>query len=294
MPSLLTHSNLVSLRKLHQGKVRDIYEVDDNHILICTTDRVSAFDVILPNGIPEKGIILTDIANFWFSKTKHIVPNHLSEYTLESLNLPDDEYQQLLGRSIIVKKQQALPIEAIVRGYLLGSGWKDYQKTGTVCGISLPKDLRLADRLEQPLFTPSTKAMVGDHDINISFAEMCQQLDTPLAEKIQQVSLQLYQFAADFALQRNVIIADTKFEFGLDENGELILIDEILTPDSSRFWEKEHYRPTISPPSFDKQIIRDYLSNLAWNKKPPAPVLPDDIIEKTQQQYQEVKRRLLT
>jgi len=293
MPALLTHSNIASLKKIHQGKVRDIYEVDDTHILICTTDRVSAFDVILPNGIPEKGIILTEIANFWFTKTQHIVQNHLSKLSLESLNLPTDEYQQLVGRSIIVKKQQALPIEAIVRGYLSGSGWQDYQQTGKICGLTLPSNLRLADRLNDALFTPSTKATVGHHDINISFEDMSKQLGQTLAEKIRLTSLQLYKMAAEYALQRDVIIADTKFEFGLDKHGELVLIDEILTPDSSRFWAVEYYRPNISPPSFDKQIIRDYLASLTWNKQAPAPVLPDAIIEKTQQQYQEVKRRLL-
>jgi phosphoribosylaminoimidazole-succinocarboxamide synthase len=293
MPALLTHSNIASLKKIHQGKVRDIYEIDDTHILICTTDRVSAFDVILPNGIPEKGIILTEIANFWFKKTQHIVQNHLSTLTLESLNLPTDEYQQLTGRSIIVKKQRALPIEAIVRGYLLGSGWQDYQQTGKVCGLTLPSNLRLADRLNEPLFTPSTKAAVGNHDINISFEDMSKQLGKTLAEKIRTTSLQLYKVAAEYALQRDVIIADTKFEFGLDEQGELVLIDEILTPDSSRFWATEYYRPNMSPPSFDKQIIRDYLASLTWNKQAPVPVLPDAIIKKTQQQYQEVKRRLL-
>lgn len=293
MEKSITQTNLSSLTKVYEGKVRDIYDVDDKHILICTTDRVSAFDVILPNGIPGKGKILTRVANFWFQQMSPIIGNHLSNIQLADLNLPAEDLEQVEGRSIIVKKLNALPVEAIVRGYILGSGWKDYQATGKVCGIELPDNLQLASKLERPLFTPSTKAEVGDHDINIDFAKMENIIGSELAEKVRDVSLKIYQQAADYALERGVIIADTKFEFGLDNDGELILIDEILTPDSSRFWAKESWQEGISPPSFDKQIVRDYLETLDWDKTTPGPVLPDVIVEKTANQYKEVSRRLL-
>jgi phosphoribosylaminoimidazole-succinocarboxamide synthase len=293
MEKSIIQTNLSSLAKIYEGKVRDIYEVDDKHILICTTDRVSAFDVILPNGIPGKGKVLTGVANFWFTQMEPIIGNHLSDIQLADLNLTAEEQEQLEGRSIIVKKLNALPVEAIVRGYLLGSGWKDYQATGNVCGIELPANLQLASKLEQPLFTPSTKAEVGDHDINIDFAKMKRIIGSELAEKVRDVSLKIYQHAADYALERGVIIADTKFEFGLDDDGELILIDEILTPDSSRFWAKESWQEGVSPPSFDKQIVRDYLETLDWDKTAPGPELPKDIVDKTASQYKEVARRLL-
>jgi phosphoribosylaminoimidazole-succinocarboxamide synthase len=293
MEKSITQTQITSLQKVYEGKVRDLYQVDEQHILVCTTDRVSAFDVILPNGIPEKGKILTDVANFWFHKMEQIIGNHLSDMTLDDLNLLPEEKAQLEGRSIIVKKLKALPVEAIVRGYILGSGWKDYQATGSVCGIPLPANLQLASKLAEPLFTPSTKAEVGDHDINIDFEKMQGIIGKELAVKIRDVSLTIYQQAADYALERGVIIADTKFEFGLDDDGELILIDEILTPDSSRFWAKESWQEGMSPPSFDKQIVRDYLETLDWDKTAPGPKLPDDIIEKTAKQYKEVSRRLL-
>ncbi len=281
-------TELSSLPLLARGKVRDIYAVDEQHMLIVTTDRLSAFDVIMPNPIPQKGVILTQVANFWFKLLNDIIPNHLSDKTLDDLPLTTSEKALLQGRSIIVKRLKPLPIEAIVRGYLIGSGWKDYQQTGTVCGIALPAGLCMADRLPEPIFTPSTKAELGTHDINISFAEMQAKIGTELADKIRTVSLQLYQQAADYALQRGIIIADTKFEFGLDADNNLVLIDEILTPDSSRFWPAAQYQPGISPPSFDKQFVRDYLETLDWNKTAPGPVLPEDIVQKTAAKYREV------
>lgn len=292
MQELVLQTELSSLEKIYTGKVRDIYKVDESHILICATDRVSAFDVILPNGIPKKGIILTQIANFWFDQTENLISNHRSDIHLSDLPLTDSEFDRLEHRSVIVKRQQALPVEAIVRGYLLGSGWKDYQKTGSICGISLPAGLSLASQLQNTLFTPSTKADVGDHDINIDFDKMVELIGKQQAEQIRDISIQLYEKAAAYANQRGVIIADTKFEFGLNPSGELTLIDEILTPDSSRFWAIEHYQEGISPPSFDKQIVRDYLETLDWNKQAPGPSLPQTVIDKTRLQYEEVARRL--
>jgi phosphoribosylaminoimidazole-succinocarboxamide synthase len=281
-------TNLSSLPLIAKGKVRDIYAVDDEHMLIVTTDRLSAFDVIMPNPIPSKGIILTQVANFWFKQLQDVIPNHLSDKTLDDLPLSDDEKAMLQGRSIIVKRLTSLPVEAIVRGYLIGSGWKDYQQTGAVCGIQLPTGLQMADRLPKPIFTPSTKAEMGTHDINISFEQMQAKLGKELAEQIRQVSIELYQRAAAYALARGIIIADTKFEFGLDKDGKLVLIDEILTPDSSRFWPADQYQVGISPPSFDKQFVRDYLETLDWNKTAPGPVLPAAIIGKTAEKYREV------
>jgi phosphoribosylaminoimidazole-succinocarboxamide synthase len=280
------------LRRLHTGKVRDIYEVDAGHMLIVTTDRLSAFDVVLPDPIPHKGRVLTEISEFWFRHTTHIVPNQLTSARLDTLPLDPDERAMLEGRAIIVKRLKALPIEAVVRGYLIGSGWKDYQRTGAVCGIELPKGLQLAERLPQPLFTPASKAPAGQHDENISFADVEALVGPTLAAQVRDTSLALYDFAAAHAAERGIIIADTKFEFGVDEAGRLVLIDEVITPDSSRFWPADTYRVGISPPSFDKQFVRDYLETLDWNKKAPGPSLPPEIIAKTSEKYREALTRL--
>ena len=281
-------THITSLPLIARGKVRDIYAVDEQHMLIVTTDRLSAFDVIMPTPIPQKGVILTQVANFWFGLLQDVIPNHLSTLTLDDLTLTAAEKAELQGRSIIVKRLKPLPVEAIVRGYLIGSGWKDYQQTGAVCGIELPAGLQMADRLPEAIFTPSSKADVGDHDINISFAEMQARIGADLAEQVRSVSLELYHQASAYALKRGIIIADTKFEFGLDADGKLVLIDEILTPDSSRFWPADQYKPGISPPSFDKQFVRDYLETLDWGKVAPGPELPADIIVKTAAKYREV------
>lgn len=288
----LLQSNLQSLKRIHQGKVRDIYEVDDDHMLIVTTDRLSAFDVVLPDPIPGKGSVLTRISRFWFDRTRDILPNHLTDYPLERA-VPDAAERALIAdRSMVVKRLKALPIEAVVRGYLIGSGWRDYQQTGAVCGISLPEGLQQADRLPQPLFTPSSKAPQGEHDENISYEKVVITIGKGLAEQVRARALALYEFAAEYALQRGIIIADTKFEFGVDEAGYLTLIDEALTPDSSRFWPVDTYRPGSSPPSFDKQFVRDYLETLDWNKRAPGPRLPPEIIAQTSEKYAEALRRL--
>lgn len=284
--SSLYESNISTLKKISNGKVRDIYEIDDNHILIITTDRISAFDVILSPAIPGKGCILTSLSNFWFAKTRHIIPNHLTELDLSTI-LPIEEFQTIKDRAIVAKKLKPLPVEAIVRGYLVGSGWNDYKKTNSVCGIPLPAELQLASQLPEPIFTPSTKADIGDHDENINFEKMKRLIGTDLAEQVRNASLDLYTYARDYALERGIIIADTKFEFGLDKDNQLVLIDEILTPDSSRFWPANQYQPGTNPPSFDKQFVRDYLNGLDWNKKAPSPELPQNIISKTAEKYQE-------
>ncbi|MFM2320248.1 MAG: hypothetical protein RLZZ215_2869 [Pseudomonadota bacterium] len=281
-------TQLQNLPLLARGKVRDIYAIDDQHMLIVATDRLSAFDVVLPTGVAGKGKILTQVALFWFEKLKDIVPNHLSTLTLDDLPLSAEEKQMLTGRSMLVKRLKTLPVEAIVRGYLIGSGWKDYQQTGTVCGLPLPSGLKMAQQLPEPIFTPSTKAEVGLHDINISYTQVEEKLGKDLAAQMRQVSLELYQQAAAYALEHNIIIADTKFEFGLDEQGQLVLIDEILTPDSSRFWAVAEYQVGKNPPSFDKQIVRDYLETLDWDKTYPGPSLPSSIVAKTAEKYQEV------
>ena len=292
MRDVLYESDLPSLRRIARGKVRDIYEVDDDHLLMVTTDRLSAFDVVLPDPIPGKGAVLTAISGFWFERMASLVPNHLVDVPLEAV-LPDpEERAQVEGRAVVVRRMQALPVEAIVRGYLIGSGWKDYQRTGRVCGIELPPDLQLADRLPEPIFTPSTKAAVGEHDENIDFEATVALLGRERAEQVRSLSLRIYREAADYASERGIIIADTKFEFGLDRDGTLVLIDELLTPDSSRFWPADQYRPGISPPSFDKQFVRDYLETLDWDKRPPGPRLPPEIIEKTAEKYREALRRL--
>lgn len=293
MKQTVFETNLKHLKLIAKGKVRDIYDVDDQHMLIVTTDRLSAFDVVLPDPVPQKGIVLTQVSNFWFNKLSHIITNHFSNLTLNDLKLTKNERQMLDGRSVIVKKLKPLPVEAIVRGYIIGSGWKDYQQTGSVCGIQLPQNLQLAEKLPEPIFTPSTKAEVGNHDINISFSKMHSLVGGFLADQIREVSLKLYNEASEFALNKGIIIADTKFEFGLDESGHLVLIDEILSPDSSRFWPADQYQPGISPPSFDKQFIRDYLETLDWDKTEPGPHLPKEIIEKSAEKYQQVASLLM-
>jgi phosphoribosylaminoimidazole-succinocarboxamide synthase len=292
MPETLFNSDLKSLPLVGRGKVRDIYGVGEDHLLIVTTDRLSAFDVVLPTAIPGKGAVLTAVSNFWFERTRDLIPNHLSELSLEEV-LPDAaERAQVEGRAIVVHKLDPLPVEAIVRGYLVGSGWKDYQRTQAVCGIPLPAGLRQADKLPEPLFTPSTKAALGAHDENISFEETIALVGREIAERVRDVSLAIYIRARDHAETRGIIVADTKFEFGLDGDGTLVLIDEAVTPDSSRFWPIDSYAPGSSPPSFDKQFVRDYLETLDWDKTDPGPALPDDIAQKTAEKYREAQRRL--
>ena len=286
----LVKANL-SLPLLHRGKVRDIFDIDENYMLIVTTDRLSAFDVVFDQPIPDKGKILTSIANYWFNKTDHIIQNHLSNIGLEDV-LSKEEAEALHGRAIVVKKLKPIAIEAVVRGYLIGSGWKEYNSKGSVCGISLPPQLRLAEKLESPLYTPSSKAAVGEHDANISFNETENIVGSEIATQIKKISLNLYNFATKHALNCGIIIADTKFEFGLDSENQLTLMDEVLTPDSSRFWSLADYTPGISPNSFDKQIIRDYLETLDWNKAPPAPTIPDEIMIQTADKYRNVQTML--
>ncbi len=286
------YTKIESLPLHYQGKVRDIYVIDDDHWLIVASDRVSAFDVILPNTVPGKGIRLTQLALFWFDQMKDIVPNHLTDLKLEDVVSDKDERAQLEGRSMLVKRLDALPIEAVVRGYLIGSGWKDYLASGEVCGLPLPANLQQADQLPQALFTPASKAAVGDHDENISFEEMSSRIGAQLSEEIRSVSFEIYKRAASHAKDRGIIIADTKFEFGLDAMGTLTLMDEILTPDSSRFWEADTWAPGTSPASYDKQFLRDYLETLDWDKTPPGPVLPDAVIEGTLARYDEAVVRL--
>ena len=290
LPSVL-ETSLKSLKFLHRGKVRDIYAVDAERLLIVQTDRLSAFDVILPNPIPGKGRVLTAMSNFWFRKLRHVIANHLLDEAPESVVAPD-EREQVAGRAFVVRKLRPLPIEAIVRGYVAGSGWKDYQKTGMICGIVLPPGLQEAQQLPQPLFTPSTKAAMGSHDENISFAEMEKIMHPLLAAQVRDKTIQLYREAAAYAATRGIIIADTKFEFGQDQAGKLYLIDEALTPDSSRFWPSAHYRAGSSPPSFDKQFVRDWLEAQKWDKRPPAPVLPAEVLRKTAEKYEEALRLL--
>ena len=286
----LFESSLKSLPRLGKGKVRDIYAVGDDKMLIVASDRLSAFDVVLPDPIPDKGRVLNEMANFWFERLGHVVPNQLTGIDPESV-VQQNERDQVRGRSVVVKKLKPLPIEAVVRGYIIGSGWKDYQKTGKVCGIDLPKGLQQAQKLPQPIFTPATKAESG-HDENISFEEVVKLVGKELAEKVRDISIRLYQEASDYAATKGIIIADTKFEFGTDAKGNLVLIDEVLTADSSRFWPADSYRVGVSPPSFDKQYVRDYLETLDWDKTPPAPKLPPEVIAKTSRKYQEALERL--
>ena len=285
-------TSLRGLEKIHEGKVRDIYAAGPDALLIVTTDRLSAFDVVLPDPIPGKGRVLQHISEFWFERTRHIIPNHLTGRPLESVVSDPADRALLAGRAVIVKRLKALPIEAVVRGYLAGSGWKDYQRTGSVCGVGLPPGLTLAARLPEPIFTPATKAAAGEHDENISFAETEQLIGPELAAKVRASAIALYEFASAHARARGILIADTKFEFGLDEHGTLTLIDEALTPDSSRFWPADGYRPGVNPPSFDKQFVRDYLETLDWNNRAPGPKLPPELIARTSEKYHEALRRL--
>ena len=291
-PEALYQSTLSSLTLRARGKVRDIYTIDQQHMLIVTTDRLSAFDVVLPDPIPGKGRVLTNVSNFWFEKMKHLMPNHLANIPLEQV-VPDAvERSQIEGRAIVVKLLNPLPVEAIVRGYLIGSGWKDYQKCGAVCGVKLPDGLQQAQQLPEAIYTPSTKAAVNEHDENVSFEKTVELMGQKLAEKVRDASLQLYQEAAVYAKERGIIIADTKFEFGIDDDGVLYLIDEALTPDSSRFWPADQYRIGISPPSFDKQYIRDYLETLDWDKTAPGPHLPPEVASYCAEKYREAELRL--
>jgi phosphoribosylaminoimidazole-succinocarboxamide synthase len=288
----LFESRVRGLKKIHQGKVRDIYDVDAEHLLIVATDRLSAFDVVLPDPIPFKGQVLTQISLFWFGKTGHMTANHLSGVKVEDVVSDPEDRAQLAGRAMVVKKLSALPLEAVVRGYLSGSGYKDYKQHGSVCGIALPAGLQMAQQLPQPIFTPASKAPPGHHDENIDFDAIVKLIGRDLAEEVRRVALQIYGFASEHARERDIIIADTKFEFGVDKSGRLYLIDEALTPDSSRFWPMNSYKQGISPPSFDKQFVRDYLESLHWNKKPPAPHLPPDIVMRTSENYREALKLL--
>jgi len=289
--STLFESSLKSLKFLHRGKVRDLYAVGADRLLVIQTDRLSAFDVIMPDPIPEKGRVLTEMSFFWFRKLGQVIANHLTGVTPETVVAADERWQ-VAGRAMVVRKLSPLKIEAVVRGYIIGSGWKDYQMTGMVCGIKLPAGLKEAQKLPEVIFTPATKAPAGQHDENISFAEAGKIVGPAMAEKVRAVSIRLYSEAAEYAKTRGIIIADTKFEFGTDDQGSLVLIDEILTPDSSRFWPAAEYRVGTSPPSFDKQIVRDWLEAQPWNKKAPAPKLPADVLKKTSEKYQEVLRLL--
>ncbi|MEJ2386585.1 MAG: phosphoribosylaminoimidazolesuccinocarboxamide synthase [Chromatiaceae bacterium] len=290
--SVLYESRLAELRLISRGKVRDIYRVDPTRMLIVASDRISAFDVVLPQPIPGKGEVLTRVSNFWLARTHAIIPNHLADLPVDQVVTDPGERAQLGDRAVVVRRLRPLPVEAIVRGFIIGSGWKDYQRTGAVCGIRLPAGLHQADRLPDPIFTPSTKAAVGAHDENIDFARTAKLLGRQLAEQVREVSLRVYAECAAYARERGIIIADTKMEFGVDEEGRLHLIDELLTPDSSRFWPADQYRPGLSPPSFDKQFVRDYLETLDWSKTPPGPELPQEIIEKTAAKYREAEDRL--
>jgi phosphoribosylaminoimidazole-succinocarboxamide synthase len=285
-------TQLKGLERIHQGKVRDLYALDGRHMLIVASDRLSAFDVVLPDPIPGKGRVLTQISNFWFGKTRHIAPNHLTGLGIDAFVTDPAERAMLEGRAVVVKRLQALPVEAVVRGYLIGSGWKDYQRSGGVCGIPLPAGLEMASRLPAPIFTPATKAAAGAHDENVDFDAVVAVVGEEVAHRVRELALALYGYAASYALERGIIIADTKFEFGLDEAGQVVLMDEALTPDSSRFWPQDTWRPGISPPSFDKQYVRDYLETLDWDKRAPGPRLPPGVIQRTAEKYEEALRRL--
>ncbi len=291
MSSALFRPEIYSLKPLHQGKVRDLFEIDAAHMLVVTSDRISAFDVILPDPIPRKGELLNAVSTFWFQRTKNQVSNHLTDISIRDV-LSAEEAEPLGQRAVVVKRLKPLPVEAIARGYLIGSGWKEYRATGAVCGIPLPEKLEQAAQLPEPIFTPSTKAAIGDHDENIDFATVEDLIGPSLAGQMRELTLQLYTDAANYALSKGIIIADTKFEFGLDEDGQIVLIDEVLTPDSSRFWPAAEYRTGISPPSFDKQYVRDYLETLDWDKTAPGPTLPQQVIDNTAKKYTEAKQRL--
>jgi len=285
-------TKLKGLKPIYQGKVRDLFAIDDEHMLIVASDRLSAFDVVMPEPIPGKGQILTQVTNFWFDKTDKIIRSHRADLDIEEVLEDKDDLAQVRGRSMVVKRLKALPVEAVVRGYLIGSGWKDYQQTGSVCGIPLPAKLQMADKLPQPIFTPATKAEKGEHDENIDFDTVVKLIGLELAEKVRDVSIEIYNFASEYAAERGIILADTKFEFGLDKNDNLVLIDEILTPDSSRYWPAESYQVGISPPSFDKQFVRDYLETLDWGKTAPGPEIPLEVRNKSADKYEEALFKL--
>ena len=292
MKNILHTSNIKSLKKIYQGKVRDVYEVDHDHLLIISTDRVSVFDIILPTPIPEKGIILNNVSNFWFKKFNNIINNHLSEFDVSKLKISDEEYNEIEGRFVIAKKLKPVPIESIVRNYLIGSGYSDYITTGKICGIDLPENLKMASKLPNLIFTPSSKAALGDHDVNISFEEMREIIGDQNSSLIKKVSLKIFDEASKILESKNIILADTKFEFGTSADGELTIMDEILTSDSSRFWLSDSYEEGISPVSLDKQFIRDYVKSISWNDTMPAPELPDYIVEKTYEKYKDLNRML--
>ena len=292
MPTVLSQSNLPGLDLVHRGKVRDVYALDAHELLIVASDRLSAFDVVLPDPIPGKGEMLTQISNFWFGKTAHLAPNHLTGKDVASVLPAGTDASLYAQRSVVAKRLKPVPVEAIARGYLIGSGWKDYQATGSLCGIRLPQGLQQAEQLAQPIFTPSSKAAVGAHDENISFDTVVAAIGADLAEQVRAATLAIYRYAAAYAAERGILIADTKFEFGTDADGKLYVMDEMLTPDSSRFWPADEYRVGISPPSYDKQFVRDYLETLGWNKQAPGPELPRDVIEGTAAKYAQALERL--
>ena len=292
MPTTLPQSNLPGLELIHRGKVRDVYALDEQRLLMVATDRLSAFDVVMPNPIPGKGEMLTQISNFWFGKTAHLIPNHLLDVPLAEVLPPGTDLALYAKRAVVTRRLKPVPVEAIARGYLIGSGWKDYQKTGAVCGIALPAGLRQAQQLPEPIFTPSTKAAVGDHDENVSFDAVVNLVGRELAEKVRDATLAIYKWAAAYAAGRGIILADTKFEFGTDADGKLYVMDEMLTPDSTRYWPADSYQVGISPPSYDKQFVRDWLEAQGWNKSPPGPVIPDEVIARTAAKYGEALERL--
>ena len=292
MPTTLPQSNLPGLELIHRGKVRDVYALDEQRLLMVATDRLSAFDVVMPNPIPGKGEMLTQISNFWFGKTAHLIPNHLLDVPLAEVLPPGTDLALYAKRAVVTRRLKPVPVEAIARGYLIGSGWKDYQKTGAVCGIALPAGLRQAQQLPEPIFTPSTKAAVGDHDENVSFDAVVNLVGRELAGKVRDATLAIYKWAAAYAAGRGIILADTKFEFGIDADGKLYVMDEMLTPDSTRYWPADSYQVGISPPSYDKQFVRDWLEAQGWNKSPPGPVIPDEVIARTAAKYGEALERL--
>ncbi|HEX7731772.1 MAG TPA: phosphoribosylaminoimidazolesuccinocarboxamide synthase [Rhodanobacter sp.] len=292
MPTTLPQSNLPGLELIHRGKVRDVYALDEQRLLMVATDRLSAFDVVLPNPIPGKGEMLTQISNFWFGKTAHLIPNHLLDVPLAEVLPPGTDLALYAKRTVVARRLKPVPVEAIARGYLIGSGWKDYQKSGAVCGIALPPGLQQAQQLPEPVFTPSTKAAVGDHDENVSFDAVVDLVGRELAEKVRDATLAIYRWAAAYAAERGIILADTKFEFGTDADGKLYVMDEMLTPDSTRYWPADSYRVGISPPSYDKQFVRDWLEAQGWDKTPPGPAIPDEVIARTAAKYAEALERL--
>ena len=292
MPTTLSQSDLPGLDLIHRGKVRDVYALPGNRLLMVATDRLSAFDVVLPDPIPGKGEMLTQISNFWFAKTAHIIPNHLTGEDVASVLPPGVDPALYAKRAVVTKRLKPVPVEAIARGYIIGSGWKSYQATGDICGIRLPEGLKQAQKLPEPIFTPSTKAAVGDHDENVSFEKVVADVGADLANAVREATLKIYRFAAEYAAERGVIIADTKLEFGTDEHGVLHVMDEMLTPDSSRFWPADEYQVGISPPSYDKQFVRDYLERIGWTKQPPAPKVPADVIDGTAAKYAEALAKL--